>query len=88
MQEHNPEAGEADVEAALSRVGFTPQLRQAQLSALSGGWRMRLALARSTLQNVDLLLLDEVRAFSVMVLRASPWLTHSPPPTPHSQPTT
>ena len=59
MQEHNPDATEEDVEAALARVGFTLQLRQAQLSALSGGWRMRLALARSTLQNVDLLLLDE-----------------------------
>ena len=88
MQEHNPEAGEADVEAALSRVGFTPQLRQAQLSALSGGWRMRLALARSTLQNVDLLLLDEVRGFSVMGAARFPMAdafppSHAPQPTNH-----
>jgi len=46
---------------ALRSVGFSDTLAEAAVSELSGGWRMRLALARSTLQQVDLLLLDEVR---------------------------
>jgi len=52
-------AEEAAAADALARVGFTPALCSALVSELSGGWRMRLALARSTLEQVDLLLLDE-----------------------------
>jgi ATP-binding cassette subfamily F protein 3 len=50
---------EAAARAALLNVGFTDALVEAKVASLSGGWRMRLALARSTLQKVDLLLLDE-----------------------------
>jgi ATPase subunit of ABC transporter with duplicated ATPase domains len=45
----------------LLEVGFDDD-RQAELvSGLSGGWKMKLELARAMLYNADLLLLDEVR---------------------------
>jgi elongation factor 3 len=46
-------------ERALGKVGFTDDLKIAGLDTLSGGWRMKLAIARSMLYNADLLLLDE-----------------------------
>lgn len=52
-------ADRADVSAALSAVGFTAALQSAAVSELSGGWRMRMAIARSMLCKVDILILDE-----------------------------
>lgn len=43
----------------LSSVGFTPQLQQTPVGSLSGGWKMKLALARAMLMRADILLLDE-----------------------------
>lgn len=49
----------AEIMAALYEVGFTDERASAAVSELSGGWRMKLAIARSMLWNADLLLLDE-----------------------------
>merc|ERR1712100_620860 len=46
----------------LAKVGFTPEGKAKPfhaVSTLSGGWRMKLALARAMLQKADILLLDE-----------------------------
>mmetsp|Transcript_11404 Transcript_11404/g.22345 ORF Transcript_11404/g.22345 Transcript_11404/m.22345 type:complete len:1330 (-) Transcript_11404:130-4119(-) len=48
-----------NMDRVLREVGFTDALLAQQVSALSGGWKMRLAIARSMLYMPDLLLLDE-----------------------------
>jgi len=51
-----------EVTEILSKVGFVPDGKAKPnhaVSTLSGGWRMKLALARAMLQKADILLLDE-----------------------------
>merc|ERR1719460_3152263 len=50
------------IREVLGTVGFTDDGKAKPdhaVSTLSGGWRMKLALARAMLQNADILLLDE-----------------------------
>lgn len=54
--------GRGRISEVLSEVGFTsgPEGRQSQkVGSLSGGWKMKLALARAMLMRADVLLLDE-----------------------------
>ncbi|KAI1506012.1 prion formation protein [Biscogniauxia marginata] len=54
--------GRERISEVLAEFGFTagPEGRQAQkVGSLSGGWKMKLALARAMLQKADVLLLDE-----------------------------
>jgi len=51
-----------EIERVLGTVGFVPDGKAKPhhaVSTLSGGWRMKLALARAMLQKADILLLDE-----------------------------
>lgn len=50
---------EEDVEKALLGLGFTRADFNKQTSEFSGGWRMRIELAKLLLQKPDVLLLDE-----------------------------
>ena len=50
---------EEDVEKALLGLGFEREDFHKQTSEFSGGWRMRIELAKLLLQNPDVLLLDE-----------------------------
>ena len=50
---------EEDVEKALLGLGFMREDFHKQTSEFSGGWRMRIELAKLLLQNPDVLLLDE-----------------------------
>ena len=43
----------------LAGLNFTPTMMDANVSALSGGWKMRVALARILLMRPDAMLLDE-----------------------------
>ncbi|KAG5183221.1 P-loop containing nucleoside triphosphate hydrolase protein [Tribonema minus] len=52
-------ARRARIVATLSGVGFTDAMLAAPVSSLSGGWKMKLALARAMLMNANVLLLDE-----------------------------
>ncbi|RDW79977.1 hypothetical protein BP6252_04615 [Coleophoma cylindrospora] len=55
-------AGRERVSEVLAEVGFTPgpEGRQSEkVGSLSGGWKMKLALARAMLMKADVLLLDE-----------------------------
>ncbi len=49
----------ARTEAALTGLGFDPDALDRPLESFSGGWRMRVALAKLLLQRPDVLLLDE-----------------------------
>lgn len=44
---------------ALVGLGFTPELLERSTSQLSGGWRMRVALAKALFMKPDVLMLDE-----------------------------
>ncbi|KAF9169641.1 hypothetical protein BGX21_008168 [Mortierella sp. AD011] len=48
-----------DIEKALCAVGFTDEMQKSKVVSLSGGWKMKLELARAMLMNADILLLDE-----------------------------
>ncbi len=50
---------EADVEKTLIGLGFSPSDFDRQTSELSGGWRMRIELAKVLLRRPNVLLLDE-----------------------------
>ncbi len=50
---------DAEVEKALKGLGFKPEDFHRPTSEFSGGWRMRIELAKILLQKPDLILLDE-----------------------------
>ncbi|SCV72493.1 BQ2448_4032 [Microbotryum intermedium] len=50
---------EAECRRVLESVGFTPERQESAIGSLSGGWKMKLALARAILFEADILLLDE-----------------------------
>src|SRR3989338_2959417 len=50
---------DADVETILKGLGFTPKDFVRQTNEFSGGWRMRIELAKILLTKSDLLLIDE-----------------------------
>ena len=53
------EGYEADIERTLTGLGFTRQDFDRPTSEFSGGWRMRIELAKILLERPDVLLLDE-----------------------------
>ncbi len=50
---------EAAIERTLTGLGFDPEDLTARMNTFSGGWKMRVELAKILLQEPDLLLLDE-----------------------------
>ena len=51
--------GKSDVEAQLLEFGFLKDQFEGPITSLSGGWKMKLALARAVFEKPDILLLDE-----------------------------
>jgi elongation factor 3 len=43
----------------LSSIGFTDEMKAMPITSLSGGWKMKLGLARAILRKADILLMDE-----------------------------
>jgi elongation factor 3 len=52
-------ADETEIKQALDSVGFNTERQATSIGSLSGGWKMKLALARAMLFKADILLLDE-----------------------------
>ncbi|KAI6892465.1 Elongation factor, partial [Hortaea werneckii] len=55
----NVDKPEDEVRKTLVEFGFAPEQLSGPITALSGGWKMKLALARAVFQEPDILLLDE-----------------------------
>ncbi|ESK92233.1 elongation factor 3 [Moniliophthora roreri MCA 2997] len=53
------QASENECIEALASVGFNDERQKQSIGSLSGGWKMKLALARAMLFKADILLLDE-----------------------------
>ncbi|GJJ12174.1 hypothetical protein Clacol_006415 [Clathrus columnatus] len=52
-------ADEKEIRETLASVGFNDERQTHAIGSLSGGWKMKLALARAMLFKADILLLDE-----------------------------
>ncbi len=63
---------EAEIGRVLYGLGFTMEDYEKRVEQFSGGWQMRIALARLLLQRPDVLLLDEPT--NHLDLRATEWL--------------
>merc|ERR1711939_622180 len=59
LKEVGVETSREEVVKQLTEFGFTDAMINNLITALSGGWKMKLALARAVFEDPDILLLDE-----------------------------
>ena len=59
LEEIDAHKAESRASTILSGLGFTNQMLSKPISSLSGGWRVRVALAKALFVKPDVLLLDE-----------------------------
>ncbi len=59
LEEHEPAKMKSRIEKILAGLGFSPKDHHRDTGEFSGGWQMRIALAKLLLQTPSLLILDE-----------------------------
>ncbi|EAW19617.1 putative translation elongation factor eEF-3 [Aspergillus fischeri NRRL 181] len=59
LREVGIDIAQSEVESKLEEFGFLREQFEGPITSLSGGWKMKLALARAVFENPDILLLDE-----------------------------
>lgn len=59
LRETGATIAQDEIEQKLEEFGFVVSMLEAPITSLSGGWKMKLALARAVFENPDILLLDE-----------------------------
>ncbi|XP_018497622.1 ATP-binding cassette sub-family F member 3 [Galendromus occidentalis] len=72
LHEIEAESAPARASVILAGLGFTPDMQRKATKEFSGGWRMRIALARALFTKPDLLLLDEPT--NMLDMKAIIWL--------------
>uniref|UniRef100_A0A673HST9 ABC transporter domain-containing protein n=1 Tax=Sinocyclocheilus rhinocerous TaxID=307959 RepID=A0A673HST9_9TELE len=72
LEEIEADKAPARASVILAGLGFSAKMQQQATKEFSGGWRMRLALARALFARPDLLLLDEPT--NMLDIRAILWL--------------
>ncbi|KAJ4513693.1 translational elongation factor EF-1 alpha [Exophiala dermatitidis] len=59
LRQVNIDTPRSEIEEKLLEFGFLREQLEAPITSLSGGWKMKLALARAVFEEPDILLLDE-----------------------------
>ena len=69
LEEIGSDGAPGRVAALLKNLGFTDELMARRVKELSGGWRVRVALASALFAKPDLLLMDEPTNHLSIVIR-------------------
>lgn len=74
LSEMESDKAESRAASILAGLGFSEERQHFATKTFSGGWRMRLALARALFCEPDLLLLDGISSIDTNLQNVADWL--------------